>query len=601
MIEFQHLDNLEIAPENLLPAGLPEIIGASTDLVPTLFYFAKGLQDELDLRRAQFGGQPSLLKAFSTREALQRELRDALDGLEVLTDREITLGPRTSLADRSLADFLSLPSPRREDPKSNEVNVSVGIIDAGFAFWNRKLAPAFQSITAMTVLEKDVLIVDKLDDDKMSSIKEKAKTPGAETEFIRELADEFPSSVFASSSASAPLFGRDRLSHGTAMADLVLQTYPNAKIHGYELPDAVLRDLTGGLLRGVLDVAVRGLADRIIDINDGDERRQKIVILVAFGILGAPESKEPEGLQKLLAATIEDFNARLGVDIELVFPVGNHRQDQCHAVLAPNREVNWRLLPNDHSANTLEITHNDGDALNLVAPTGDAGRLALGIGREEGFDHRNAIWQLRMEDRVIGAVWTRRRSDDSFVTRLTLAPTAPASAPGVPAPFGAWKVSVGSRDDVSIWVLRDETGFEQDPRTPFRPSYLEDAGYRRRDKTSLPALFDPDDGSTSVRRAGTASLLADNDLSTIHAVGTIWGPGDGQDVPYAGLLANPEAVIEKVRFSVGTTDASPGPFGEKKVLGNGGPQTFRSAGTSLSAALYAGIRAAQLDTAPAKM
>lgn len=598
MIEFRHLGNLEFAPENLLPVGLPEISEAAPDLVPTLFFFADGPEGELELRRASLGAQRGLLKAFSTRDAL----RDALDGTDVLIDREMSLGPRTAPGGpRFVADFLSLPSRRVQMAKSDDVNVSVGIIDAGFAFWNSKLAPAFQSITAMTVREDDVIVVDKLDDDQLSSIKAKAKTPGAETDIIRELADEFPSSVFASSSAAAPLFGSNRFSHGTAMADLVLQTYPNAKIHGYELPDAVLRDLTGGLLRGVLDVAVRGLADRIIEINCGDERRQKIVILVAFGILGAPQLTEAEGLPKLLAATIADFRDRLGVHIELVFPVGNHRQDQCHAVLTRNRQVHWQLLPNDHSANTLEITHNEGDALHLVAPTGDVGLLELGIAQAEGSDHRHAIWQLRMENGVIGAVWTRKRSDGSFVTRLTLAPTAFASAPGVPAPFGAWKVSVGSVGPVSIWVLRDETGFEQDSRTPFRPSYLEDAGYRRRDKTGLPALFDPDDGSTSVRRAGTASLLADHDPPVIHAVGTIWGPGEGQDVPYAGLLTNPDAVIEKVRLSVGTTDASPGPFGEKKVLGNGTPQTFRSAGTSLSAALYAGIRTAELDTAPASI
>ncbi|MEM9853300.1 MAG: hypothetical protein AAF841_02500, partial [Pseudomonadota bacterium] len=150
-----------------------------------------------------------------------------------------------------------------------------------------------------------------------------------------------------------------------------------------------------------------------------------------------------------------------------------------------------------------------------------------------------------------------------------------------------------------LWVLRDHTGFEGDPGKPFRSSWFDDAGYRGADALGYPALDDALNVSgarlSSVSRTGTASVLA---TSLAPGFVTVTANVGGALAPYAGQLGTGGTA------SASTDLAAPAAKGTPRnqlprhardgraVLGNGGPQRFRAAGTSLAAAIETGRIAA---------
>ena len=407
------------------------------------------------------------------------------------------------------------------------------------------------------------------------------------------LAVELPSSVFAGGRGGRPLFGADAQAHGTAMADMVLSTAPrNARLHAVELPAAAVTDITGGLMRGLLVPAVHGAVGQVDALRraEGRDGRYALTLLLAFGFYGGPgggADGSPEVLDQLRDALSEIRSQ--GVDVTLVLPVGNHRQAQGHAILGADEPMGWRLVPDDHSPNTAELIHpSGGGPLTLTAPDRSSVTVPVsgGLGR------------LEVNGRAAGAVWTRSLDGGLMRTRVTLCATAARKA-GLPrAPFGLWQIALPGAE---AWILRDETGFEPDPAAPARGSRFESRGYRQRDRFGLFELGDPGGASVQVLRAGTASMLAVAETAAIVPVGAGWREGAAlREAPYSGgaKSQNPQPVLVDLATGAGLAERPIGPFGARAALGNGGAQRFRIAGTSVAAALRAGIVAGGVPDQP---
>lgn len=580
MLRFETLVCPDPAPRNLVPAGLPDIIPGLAERDTTSSVFFRSRSGELfieDFEPGAVADDPlgGMWPAIGA------------SGLDADRAAPISLGPRVARSDHARCGVYAVAPPKVERADVSETEI--GIIDAGIAFWN----PAFRADSSGTNGRFASFGAMKLND---RQIVAEALTPAeiqkfyarSDAENRRELAGKYPESVFGDQ-ARWPLVQPNGLAHGTAMAELVLTNAPKtARLHGLELPVSVVRDLTGGQMTAVMEIALLALIDQVRNARKQDGKPDKsgfrLVVLMAFGFTGGPmdgTSEALEGLQK----TLTDYNAN-GFDIELVLPIGNQRQDQLHARLEPGQDVGWRILPDDHSANTVEVIHaRENCGLTLAQPGGDPVDLPAAKG----------LYRIWLGDQPIGALWSEDLSPNKTRTRISITPTA-SSRIGVPvAPAGKWRLSC-RQSAVQLWILRDETGFEDNPYQPARASWFEDRSYRRTDQIGMPALVDaphrPGDPLSVVRRDGCASLLASSRHDKISVVTATLQ--DGQPAPYASLLPGGATTENAMSLSIpnpsgAQVDWQPlGPFGGRAVLGNGGPTRFRAAGTSLAAALKVG-------------
>ena len=580
MLQFETLVCPEPAPRNLLPAALPDIIPGMADpgTRPSVFFRSKA--GDLYIEDFKPGSDP--LDPLSN-------LWPAIEAADSQADRTapISLGPRSSATggDRRGIPAASL-AQADTDPTSQ---VEIGIIDAGITFWN----PAFRDAGADTSCRFASFGALKLND---RQIVAEALTPveiqqycaGSDADNRRALSRKYPESVYGDR-ARWPLIRPNGLAHGTAMTELVLSTAPeSARLHGLELPVSVVRDLTGGQMTAVMEVALLALIEQVRhrrqSVDKLGDTGFRLVVLMAFGFTGGPMDGSADIL-KGLERTLTRFNAA-GYDIELVLPVGNQLQDQLHARLEPGQNVGWRVLPDDHSTNTVEIIHpGNCGGLSLAAPRG----AFVTLPNDRG------LFRILVNDQPIGALWSEEIRGDRIRTRISLAPTASSQVQASVAPAGKWRVSC-NQTAAKLWILRDETGFEEDPYQPARASWFEDRSYRRFDKFGMPALVDEPhrvgEPLSVVRRDGCASILASSRHDKISVVSAVLD--DCTRAPYASLL--PEGSAAKYQMSLtipdapeGSFDMQPlGPFVGRAVLGNGGATRFRAAGTSLAAALKAG-------------
>lgn len=596
MIRFEELTAPIPAPANLLPTGLP-------DLIP-------GLQQEGTLRSVLYQLKPvnpassdpdasigALGIAEFQTDALSQDpfsaLVPSLPADDADLAAQITLGPR--IPDPELLVPSALPEPQlRITPRAPLADI--GIIDAGICFWN----PTFWNEVAGVKVSRFAsfgglkLSAQQITHDRMTREKIEQLLEKTETEIRDDLAKAFPGSVY-SDTAPAPLFPANRLAHGTAMAELVTSSaLAINNLHGLELPISVLRDLTGGLMSAVLEMALRAMIEQMIETAKEQKQARSMVILMAFGFTGGPlngTSKILEGMNKVL-----DSYRSKGHQVTLVLPIGNHLQDRLHAHLEDNQDVIWRIQPDDHSANTVELIHPQTAELHLAAPNGDYVRIP---------SEKEGLHRIVHDDTPVGACWTTvNQLDSSMQTRIALLPTA-ISRPNVPfAQPGQWHLKC-KRGHADLWILRDERGFEPDPFHPTRASWFEDTNYREKDDTGEPARTDapliPNRPNPVVKRQGSASVLASSQNDSVLVVTA--EEDDGKLAYYASLLPqgkmqanNGHAIVKTSLSQNARPEHAPiGPFVGRAVLGNGGPDRFRVLGTSLAAALAAGTLAAQLS------
>lgn len=585
MIEFAQIAPPEADLINLLPAGLSTILPGfvAEGETPTVLYrdsqgtlFIEEYAVSNDVERP-FENVLSAVNAPRLEENLE----------EIVSAGFLGLGPVVPIVNEREGERGALALPTDKDlPQGTMLETEVGIIDAGVAFWNPAFRDSegqsrFKTVGALSLIDKSFASSPPLMPDDVHLFQNR---PDAENR--RDLAKLFPQSVFADTSPQK-LFPTNGLAHGTAMADLVLSTARHdVDLHALELPVSVLRDLSGGQMSVVLEPALRALLEQIENHrkDQGKLVPFRAVILLAFAFTGGPLDGSADVLSGM--EDVLDVYSERQYNIELILPVGNHLQDQLHAVLEPESQVGWRVLPDDHSANTVEILHGgDPSHIGLTTPGGVQVQLPAAAG----------LYRMHLDGRDIGAVWTRDRDDGSWNSRISLAPSASRVRGRPTAPFGRWTMSTADTDAL-CWVLRDETGFEADPFEPARASWLEDADYRVRDRIGEPGrvsdLLLAGGREAKVRREGTGSILASSKNAQVTVVTA--QEEDGRAAHYAGHLAPGAPVPQALKLSVGlgpgvSKEYAPiGPFDGRAVLGNAGPQRFRALGTSMAAALFAG-------------
>ncbi|MGJ8627873.1 MAG: hypothetical protein ACSHXB_13025 [Sulfitobacter sp.] len=590
MIRFQPLDKTPIAAENLLPTGLPDLLGYQNDTSPTLLYYARNDSDDpQDIAKMRFNRITPLIVLDES------GIVENLPQLD--TGRPYFLGPRTESVNRFSAE-LALPFNLDAEPSTILAPRPIGIIDGGISFWNPAFTKAvdgalisrFDSFGALKMDEGEFIEYETLSKQEINQMVQNGGTRQGDLENRAVMASKFPSSVFGSVPNEQPLFAADGLAHGTAMTEMVLETaQPGSQLHGLELPRSVLRDLSGGLMRAVFDASIRSLVKIAIGLDDEDLSGPpfNMVILAAFGFLGGPQGQGPGAPDFLsnIQKTLDELRGR-GINITLVLPMGNHRQDQAHARLKNGQSIDWQIQHDDHSPNTLEIIHEDTDlTLRLAPPGGDPS------------DHQIALGQtsvIECNESKIGAVSTIKTAQTGWArTRICLAPTATVHTDAPRAPSGRWSIGLPQSREARLWVMRDETGFEADPRRPARQSWLADGLYRQHDSTGMLMLDDPATTGLRVMRAGTASVLTAYQHGDIVTVAAGWSKANGaetKETSYSGASFDGSAAKEIVDLAENApADRKPvGPAGQRAVLGNGSDNRFRVAGTSLAAALQAG-------------
>lgn len=443
----------------------------------------------------------------------------------------------------------------------------LAIVDTGIAFWN----PAFRRVglplvSGMVYLnfgEPPAVLVDAA----LNEILTMADAGVGERLIHEKLAAHAPQSVFA-----AGLVRPGQFLHGTGVLDLATRdlTGSDVQVVGFELPARALTDRSGDALQGVLTDIIKRIVEEATNEGFTDVR-----ILLPYAFLGGPHNDGHPAVKTLKDAVAQAHTSDLSV--QLIVPMGNHRQDRQHAVLSePPVEgagppLTWRVRFDDHSPNTIEFTTSGEETWLLAPPTEDFAEVSV---RPGGFG-------LFVRDgRVIGALATRQAGPGLLRTRLSLLPTAGGA---VNAPFGDWRIARRQgQGEARLWILRDDGDRYNSYGHPDRPSEFVDPGYLRRDPTNGHPLNDR--AGARVRRAGTASVMS----TAVQAVTSVGAEdlhtGDWGVAAYSGQGTGGENGESFVR--VDEADA-PGQRG-LLTLGNGGARRYRFAGTSAACARFAG-------------
>lgn len=590
MLTFEDISNPSHVPANLLPAGVPELLAppaAGQPVVTRLLY------QQVNAAGTGAFAVDHLAEPLATLMAEDRLAQAIVDMGGDPSEPSFLAGRGAAAASGSSALAQALPPSRTG--QADQGVAEMAVLDAGIAFWNPAFTDPngqsrFATFSGLRLQAGQVVGPQVLTAQQLSDMVARGHSIPGDRENRRQLAILMPSSVYAPGPKGRDLFPPDEMAHGTAMSEMILSTAPaDARLHGMELPQDVVRDLTGGLMTGVLVPAVRALIDQVIAARS-DTKPFRMVMLVAFGFLGGPQEGMgvPAPLVSALSALLASYR-NIGVDVEMVVPMGNHLQDQAHARLTAGRSVGWRIQPDDHSANTLELIYQGRPArLRLTAPDGSKLKLRR---------KRAALGRILYQGRAIGAVWDEPLGRGMWRTRISLTPSATRNTGLSHAPFGRWQVKLRKGRAVQTWVLRDEVGFDPDPSAPSRRSWLEDGVRPLRDPLGYPFLNDnAAPAGALVLRDGSASLLATHQQAQITSVGAQWSakpdPTTAQSW-YSGNALNGMPPDQWADLSYGAQSEyrSIGPFGRRAVLGNGSPRRYRAAGTSLAAALVAGQRA----------
>lgn len=502
------------------------------------------------------------------------------------------MGPRV---ETDTITMIELPLPEPRTGPVGVMDTETGIIDAGIAFWNPVFGDKFRTIGAIT-LSDPTSILNTLDPAVLGSIIAGGATTKGDLDAILSLGTQFSDSIFKTDDNGPPLVRRTSLAHGTAMADLVCREAQKKgkepRLHGLELPRSVLRDATGDALRNLMPEAIVAVAKQAADARP-DLSPFKMKILLAYGFPGGPQDVRDGALMEPFLQNVRDRMDQLGnigIDVELVLPMGNHLQDRCHTKKSANKEwLNWRLLPDDHSANSVELLHTEGGVPSITV-------LPPDVEQDVSSDLGDSMAVLVRDGVNIGAIATNSLADGRSLTVFTLNPTTRQGLEqneGA-APFGRWRLKVGDGLQIEAWVRRDDSGFENEQGTPKRRSFFEDSDYRERDEFGFPAIDDSQNAASDIKRGGTASVLTQIISPQITTAAASWQqPGKmSQTALYSGRFS-PEQFPPQQPLPVRTPDDepvvdAPGPKSGTRCLGNGSRREFRASGTSVAAAIKLG-------------
>lgn len=578
-------------PENYLPAALPAILGEtmgeSYPLLPV------PMQDPGDAKQG-----PRALTHVSG-----AGLSDPAQCAQAMQDAQPRyIGPPMDPQDKGLGDMTFA----RATPASMERVSVLGLIDVGIAFWNAAFRDA--SALAGPSCFKDVGYlgfspggqgnsgVSFLGQDALAEICRQADSDGHDRNIVARLGADFPQSVFGAHPVAGRLFRTDGFNHGTAIADLMLNPLldrtlepagamhvsPHSPIFGVELPQSVLLDASGETLQAVLSLAIGDLARRVFDwgCDQCPDRRLELRIALPFAFTGSDMAGTHPVIENIRQLVANAETA--GFDIKVFLPAGNHMQDQLHArpgdpaTAAWSAPLHWALVPDDHSANTVEFTWRGASDFTLDID-GPPGRARIDM------DHGH-VALLTSDGRAIGAAWCRDQGAGWTRLRISLGQTASDRPNGLRVPAGDWtlrlKPGSGGFRTLGVWILRDDRTRLDRRSPPTRQSRFQDTEYRPRDTEGH--WKKTDDAASGVKRIGSISLLAEAQNADIIAAGAQERVANGMEPAWYGGLSAQAGVparsetVDDLRPSSGI-----------RALVNGGPRRMRFSGTSAAAALAA--------------
>lgn len=547
-IESEHLEN---PPWNYLPIALQAKAGLLT--------------------AEAFGLIPT--RAINAREDFKPVFKSASDVSDTNQFSELTQEnePLYLIPQGDLVNKVQYTAPiAKVDSNEARENLQlIGLIDFGIAFWNPKLSKriiemGYLSFDASKVQRPLVEFIEKTNPGQLATY-----NGMSEKSLLDALSANYPQSAHGQG-----LFKPRGLNHGTAMADLALRTSSEERaMIGIELPANLVLDTTGDALSLAIGFALNALITRAQEIAQDREKKLKLRIVFAFGFMGGPDDGSHPMVQE-----IENTLKALEDSVELMIPMGNHRQDQLFAAFgvlkarAKSPHVTWFLEPDDHSENAVDICYHADDPpiLSLTTPTCDAISIPLTPG---------TLHWIMQNGNIIGAVTHNQTSTGMTRARLCLLRTASIKDP---APFGAWQLQIEAQEsdveNLKFHVLRDDGPLDLGTRSRTRQSRLRDTNYQKFDDTG--DFLMGDTSGSSVQRLGSASIIAQVRSSNATKVAATENRGQKTKTAfYSGDFRKNGPPSQRVIVD------PKGPLSGQWALGNGTPREFKVTGTSVAAAL----------------
>jgi len=559
-------------PNNFLPVALPVVQGALGRGSFTVYsgnagggITARGLKDD------------KLLDALKQHQSTAMPKEGAYS----------FLGPRVRIAEDQTLDAARRSKREAQTPGGRSA-ADIGIIDTGFAFWNPSFGntlPAFSGMGFFSLGKEDPLSV--LDENEIAQVAQLAREHG-DAAVHRKLAQDHDECIWAGQDGQS-LLSPDSFSHGTAMAALAGKYGgKGTRLFGIELPSIAVTDPSGDVLQGILAAAIQRMVQMIDPEGVGDRR---IVIAIPFAFLGGPHGQKNLITDQFSEAVVA-LSSQLG--IEIVVPMGNHGEDQAHAVAVLGHDkldaLRLRLMPDDYSSSTVELVFEaNTQGLMLTSPSGTKAFIEFSTG----------VHKLNRDHQVIGAIWTRDIGNGLRRARLSFAQTA--GGDGIICDAGLWTLEFAGEGRVEAWVLRDDFQLRGPEVLPRRQARFEDPYYPPFKPQDIHELAQ-DHALSTVRRDGSGSVLAssaiyagaesaDNATPSITAVSARWAVNaKGGMSPYSGRLQGvpSDAVLVD----------TPRPGGGHLTIANGTHRKFKFSGTSAAAAIKAGEKASFVSAKP---
>jgi hypothetical protein len=332
-----------------------------------------------------------------------------------------------------------------------------------------------------------------------------------------------------------------RMAHGTHVLDLACHagaSPPAGKrpIVAVQLPGAAVADTSGATLGATLLLAFFYVLWRAECVAwRARSQPLPLVVNISMGIHAGPHDGSSL-FEGMLDALIVLANATGAAPTRVVLPSGNQRQARGHACLDvpghSQRQLLWRLLPDDQSPSELQI---------WLPPGTDTQALRVRIAAPDGtpsppLDATHPLWTHPSS--VSCTRFARYAQPDPSTGRscitVILAPTADLEGRAPVVPAGLWRISLDNTGaapvvGVHAWIQRDDTA--PGHRLRGRQSYFEDAAYMRHDIPGRPVEFDGG-GSHLVSRAGAYNAYASGQHPVV--VGG-YRRNDRRIAPYAGI------------------------------------------------------------------
>lgn len=489
------------------------------------------------------------------------------------------LGPPTRLDETAVGQARQMQFDTLEFATEQVITQVAVIIDIGIAFWN----PVFRSQTgprfkAMRYLDFDAFsrgqpALEPLSANEIDGFCRIADIGGGQDRIVAALGARFPDSYFGAHGAAEP----GTLWHGTAMADLMAGLPHDAPdttaLMGIELPMTVLRNADGDSLGAALTVLLEGALEMTASQFSG----VPLVVALPWGFTGGPQDgSHPFAME--IDRVLAMYPDR---SVKFLLPMGNQMQDRCCAHILPSsagepeNTVIWQLPPDDFSENSAEfnvVSTGVGamQTVRLTAPTGETAVILLK--EAQGM-------KIRRDGVVIGGLVRSKDIASGPRLRLVFGPTGWQAGTAKPAFAGNWTLSFHQRDEVRIWVLRDDRDWALDKALPRRASRLFDQNYRERDAHDAYLLTDST--NSTVVRAGTASVLATARSAIAVQADETLGTAKPQPAWYSGSRTSGRAAERAVTIDTGRHNAG------VLAAANGTAQRVKVSGTSAAIALAA--------------